>query len=138
MNNMREWAGFPAASALLILGLATLTGVASADPPDFTEHSIARDLVQQVSIVDLDNDGDPDVIATAPGRIYWYENDGASTPGFTRRTIRTQSSGHIYAADIDGDGDIDVASATGDILPCNSTNSQLAWSENHGGRRQRQ
>jgi hypothetical protein len=80
-----------------------------------------------VYAADLDNDGDIDVLSSAPGDnvIAWYENlDGLGDFG-TPQIITTDIIGArgVFATDIDNDGDIDVLSVS-------STDDKLAWYEN--------
>ena len=80
-----------------------------------------------VYAVDLDGDGDTDVLSAAlwGNAIAWYENtDGAGSFGPQQiLTTTTNSASSVYAADLDGDGDTDILSATGGI----------AWYENTDG-----
>ena len=91
--------------------------------------SSSADGAISVYAVDIDNDGDMDVLSAsyADDKIAWYENDGASNPSFTARTITTSADGarSVYAVDIDNDGDMDVLSAS-------TTDDKIAWYENDG------
>jgi hypothetical protein len=78
--------------------------------------------------MDLDSDGDQDVIADDPGsnKLDWYQNDGTGT--FTAATeisnnITRLSS--IIHADINADGILDVVTTSYD-------DDQVAWFENLG------
>jgi hypothetical protein len=75
---------------------------------------------EAVQAIDLDKDGDIDLVATeigfgpTPGNVSWFENNGSQT--FTRRpltSLPTQLFGtfSVAAADIDGDGDVDIAAS---------------------------
>jgi hypothetical protein len=75
------------------------------------------------SIVDLDGDGDLDVVSTDfSGSFAYFENTGVATPVFTQLTgaanpLDGQSGGFISTptfGDLDGDGDLDLV--TGDFL----------------------
>ncbi len=96
--------------------------------PGFTERVISTtaDLASAVFAIDLDNDGDNDVLSASANddKIVWYENDGAVSPGFTARVLSTNADAAIsvHAADMDGDGDHDVLSAS-------STDDKIAWYE---------
>ena len=86
------------------------------------------DFVVAVYAIDLDGDGDADVLSASSNddRIVWYENTGNGPTGFsTGTTITSGASGAIavYATDLDGDGDIDVLSASRD-------DNRIAWYEN--------
>ncbi|SVA34170.1 uncharacterized protein METZ01_LOCUS87024, partial [marine metagenome] len=79
--------------------------------------------------VDLDSDGDMDVLSAATSAdspISWYENDGSES--FTPHSIVTSISAaqRVYAADMDGDGDMDLVVASG------NTDNKINWYENNG------
>jgi hypothetical protein len=87
--------------------------IASVGPGDFP-HPVATTAFDTFA-VDLDRDGDMDVVTTSgaiDSKISWYENDG--TGGFTFHTVNTSAPSSmptaIHAGDLDGDGDIDVVS----------------------------
>jgi hypothetical protein len=97
-------------------------------PTAFITHTIdnAADGAKSVTSVDLDGDGDMDVVAASPtgGEITWYENDGSEN--FTEHLIAFVPFVHeVTVADVDGDGDLDVLSA-GEQL------DEIAWHENDG------
>jgi hypothetical protein len=87
------------------------------------------DGVQSVIAIDMDNDGDMDVVTASyeDHKIAWYENtDGAGT--FSTQKIISTSMIHAWdleAADFDGDGDIDVAAISYD--------DKASWFENLNG-----
>ena len=68
---------------------------------------------QSVQGVDMDRDGDIDVLSAGRDNnlLSWFENDGSQT--FTRRDISANAKGveSVYAADMDRDGDIDAIAA---------------------------
>lgn len=77
--------------------------------------------------IDLDDDGDPDVLSSSAegDKVVWFENmDGLGTFGL-EQVITTLTDGpwSVYAADLDGDGDNDVISAA-------LIESTIAWYEN--------
>ena len=109
-------------------------GLAAFGDPSFSSANITTsfDAAAQILTVDIDNDGDLDVLgaAYADDEIAWFENNGASDPSFTSRTIAMGTSSvngawSVYAADMDSDGDIDVLSAS--VL-----DNKIAWYENDG------
>jgi|GEM_PF-785083 len=95
----------------------------------FTTHTIttSADEAHSVYAVDLDGDGDVDVLSASgdDSKIAWYENDGSES--FTAHTITTSANDaqSVYAVDLDGDGDVDVLSAS-------ENDSKIAWYENDG------
>ncbi len=101
-------------------------------PPTFTERVISTtaDSARSVFAVDLDGDGDIDVLSASDldDKIAWYESDGGSPPTFTERPISTAADGalSVFATDVDGDGDTDVLSAS-------TFDDKIAWYENDGG-----
>ena len=85
---------------------------------------------ESVYAVDLDGDGDFDVLSASSSddKIAWYENtDGFGTFGpqqvITTSAVYAQS---VYTADLDGDGDFDVLSAS-------MYDDKIAWYENTDG-----
>jgi len=96
----------------------------------FTEHAIATQTAGETSVyaVDLDGDGDIDVLSSSrgDGKVNWYENNGSES--FTTNTITTNGWGNaesFHPADIDADGDIDVLVALW-------LDNKIAWYENDG------
>jgi hypothetical protein len=88
-------------------------------------ESIMRGAVS-VFPVDIDLDGDTDIIASSTGedKIVWYENNGNHE--FSIHIIADLESSTynpVYATDMDGDNDIDVICAFSD---------NIAWFENDG------
>ncbi|MDC8001442.1 T9SS type A sorting domain-containing protein [Aequorivita todarodis] len=77
--------------------------------------------------IDLDNDGDVDVLSASgtDDKVVWFENtDGLGTFS-TEKVITTLTDNprSVYAADIDNDGDNDVLSAS-------IADYKIAWYEN--------
>ena len=95
-------------------------------------HIITTDAADARSVysIDLDEDGDNDVLSASAGddKIAWYENLGDGI--FGDQIIINDSSdiaNSVYAVDIDGDGDIDVV-ASGGV----SGRNGITWYENKG------
>jgi len=69
----------------------------------------------EILAVDLDNDGDLDVLGAAAGAntIAWWKNDGAPNISWTKRVIGSAFGGarSVTIGDVDDDGDLDVAGA---------------------------
>ena len=103
-------------------------GAGPAGTPTFTAHTIAigEGQASTVFAVDLDNDGDTDVLAgyQDTDEVVWYENDGLT---FTRNVIANNANAvkSVVAGDLDGDGDVDVASVS-------YIDDKVAWYENDG------
>jgi len=88
--------------------------------------SSSMDNAAAVTAVDLDGDGDLDVIASAVGgtdKIAWWENVAGNGSAWAERTgvegFRTRS---IFAADVDGDGGMDILGA--------GNGAAISWWEN--------
>ncbi len=102
------------------------------------QQSVATNVkgVNSAFPIDIDGDGDMDVLAAIDSRsssdgrdrITWYENlDGLGSFG-AEQTITTEVRGgkSVYGADIDGDGDIDAVSIS-------HSDGKIAWYENTNG-----
>ena len=112
----------------------------------FTEHEISTDAngANSVYAIDVDNDGDMDVLSASyyDDKVTWYENDGNES--FTEHEISTDVNGarSVYAIDVDNDGDIDVLSASryddkivwyeSDLLDAVCPGSNVVFSEQGG------
>lgn len=78
-------------------------------------------------VIDLDQDGDIDLLATSPNRnqIDWFENDGQLN--FTQHTVINTFAGanDVHPGDIDNDGDLDLIAAA-------YFDDKISWFENDG------
>ena len=107
----------------------TITPPAIASGNFGTQNTISTSAVSPRSVfaVDMDGDGDVDVVSASGGgdMIEWYENNGLQN--FLGHTISTAASDprSVTAADVDGDGDMDVLSAS-------TSDNKIAWYENDG------
>jgi len=117
-------------SASFDLLLSEITRYENDGNENFTTHVITGGPpgANSVYAIDLDSDGDVDVLATFTFDNYynyvdWYENDG--NENFTTHTITTNLlyPYSVFAIDVDRDNDIDVLSA-GD--------NKIAWYESDG------
>lgn len=102
------------------------------DNGGWTAHDIstAANFGEGVFAIDLDGDGDIDVVSVSryDDKVAWYENDGTPAVGaWTAHTISTSVNGanSVSAADMDGDGDIDV-------LATAAYANSVTWFENDG------
>ena len=104
------------------------SGLATAS---FVSNTIttAADGAQSVFSIDVDSDGDMDIISASyyDDKIAWYKNNGAINPTFTSINISTNADGatSVFAADMDNDGEIDIISSS-------VNDNTIAWYENDG------
>jgi hypothetical protein len=96
-----------------------------------------RPLITNVSIVDLDRDGIPDVLACDArlNRVVWYRQ--APRGKWEERILGDRelpAPCHTTVTDLDGDGDPDIVVAgLGSVWPTNDNVGQVLWLENRGG-----
>lgn len=79
---------------------------------NFTKHHIDNlGGALWIDAVDMELDGDLDLIGTGGGGVYWYENDG--NQAFTKHKVAGNfGDGYcVLAPDIDQDGDFDLIAA---------------------------
>jgi hypothetical protein len=97
----------------------------------FTRHIISNttDYAQAVYAVDIDQDGDTDVLSASArdDTIAWFENQDGKGVNFTKHVISNTADGawHVYAGDIDGD-------SLPDVLSASTEDDTVAWYKNHG------
>ncbi|QDV84799.1 S8 family serine peptidase [Stieleria magnilauensis] len=102
----------------------------AASSTDFTREIIFEDANvrgSRLAAVDLDGDGDTDVVfPDGPfSNLVWLENDG--TGQFTSRQISSGlSATRVAVGDIDGDGHVDIVAASP------FSNKEVAWFRNDG------
>ncbi len=66
-------------------------------------------------LVDLDNDGDQDLVLACPFRVLWFANDGRGRFRLQFRYDTPTGDSHALSAlDFDGDGDLDIYFTVGD------------------------
>ena len=84
------------------------TGETSLDVTDLYSGGIPR-------FVDLDGDGDQDVVLATSTDLWWYENTGALTGDMQERSIDPTLTvvDDFTVHDLDGDGDVDVMASGG-------------------------
>ena len=112
----------------------TVEATPVADPTELTEFSDERVVstgepgngIDVLHAVDLDGDGDPDLLAGSQYRhpLAWRENLGDGSFG-DQRVISTDRISSVNAADLDGDGDRDLLSVSFD-------GGAISWYENLG------
>ncbi|MBN1515515.1 VCBS repeat-containing protein [Candidatus Sumerlaeota bacterium] len=116
-----------ACSLILLLTTAAHTTTVTFSSP--MEITTSASLAQSVFAIDLDGDGDPDILSASydDNKIAWYENrlnqaeqDFGSQQVITTSTIGARS---VCAADLDGDADADVISLS-------ENDFSIAWYEN--------
>ena len=96
---------------------------------EFIPHIITEDFNGATSVypVDLDGDGDMDLLGTSyiDDEIAWWENDGECE--FSEHMIAEDFTGvtSVYAVDLDSDGDLDILGAAYD-------KDHITWWENDG------
>ncbi|MEL6558155.1 MAG: FG-GAP-like repeat-containing protein [Bacteroidota bacterium] len=114
-------------SGLLLVFLIVLS--LSGFSQEFTPFTIDNNFDRPLSVfpIDLDMDGDVDVVAVSRNSndVVWYENDGSQ--GFTRRLIDGNLDGArtVFTTDLDDDGDLDILATAVDV-------DELSWYENNG------
>ena len=87
------------------------------EDPAWTVHSIATvsSIGRGLQAVDLDFDGDLDIVGSRDGD--WYENNGDAS-GWTARALSAGMAGDLAdtgTVDVDGDGDLDIVAARVDL-----------------------
>jgi hypothetical protein len=101
-------------------------------PVSFTPHTIDDDFGRAACVyaIDLDQDGDVDVLGTAEDDaiIAWFENTGTQPTCFVEHIIKADFAGAygLHVADVDLDQDLDV-------LGTALLNDHVTWFENTGG-----
>jgi hypothetical protein len=92
--------------------------------------SIAAYGARSVFAVDVDGDGDLDVLSASnlDDKIAWYQNTDGAGSFETQPVISTAANGalSVFSADVDGDGDLDVLSAS-------YVDDTIAWYQNTDG-----
>lgn len=83
---------------------------------------------QKLSVVDIDRDGDPDVLSASrsDNTVDWFENNGDGS-GWTQHEITDTLTGpDAYAGDVDADGDVDAVTLS-------TSGNDISWWENTAG-----
>jgi hypothetical protein len=66
-----------------------------------------------LSVVDLENDGEPELIALTDAYLYVFSRPNASSAYSQRSSVALQSGSRVLAADTDGDGEYEIYVITG-------------------------
>jgi len=82
-----------------------------------------------VQVIDMDFDGDWDLLTAGGGRVEWWENLNASGYWLGHSIAHFPGVHGVCSADLDGDGDLDVA-ACSDI---SGITDDVSWWENLDG-----
>ncbi|MFA6523153.1 MAG: FG-GAP-like repeat-containing protein [Candidatus Peribacteraceae bacterium] len=114
---------------LLVILLCCPLFLVSASSLTFTEHVLQAEYrANSVKIIDLDDDGDVDIVAggLSYDEVYWYKNDGSET--FTKTSIDAAftDARTVFPIDLDDDGDKDVVATAAD------SGDQIVWYSNNG------
>jgi len=112
---------------------------ASGDGEEWTEHVIEPDVggryaIRDAFVADIDNDGDPDVVAAVMWPTFdllWWENEAGDGSTWIVRSVASGILGPetVHIADLDGDGDADVVAG----LDRGFNDSGIGWWENAPG-----
>ena len=92
----------------------------------FTRYTITSGLTTTPVPIDLDEDGDLDIVSRfndGSDAVTWFENNGSES--FTGNSIDNIQAGNIEVIDLDEDGDYDL------VVP-DRTNDHLVWYANNG------
>ncbi len=99
------------------LGAWALTGNQVAPAP--WHGAVSEPLVGEPAVADLDGDGDDDIVAATPLRVFAWQADGTVLTGFPAVLLNlfpladsTQVRGTLVVADITGDGSDEVVFTT--------------------------
>src|SRR5690349_3548634 len=120
--------------AMLSIGCFAPSLVCGAPPPfpDFETQEIDKSLKvgYALKIVDLNNDGKPDIVVADAARVIWFDNAG----GWKLHTIIDDAKAGVKpdnvcldVADIDGDGKPDIALGADWQINNTSSGGSLQW-----------
>ncbi|WP_421878955.1 FG-GAP-like repeat-containing protein [Marinoscillum sp.] len=96
-------------------------------PEPVSINTSTANFAREIELIDLDEDGDLDVISAAfdDDRITWYENVGDNVFNETALVYSVDGVSDIEVQDIDGDGDLDVVGVA-------FYGGEVSWFENNG------
>ncbi|MCA9213381.1 MAG: VCBS repeat-containing protein [Planctomycetales bacterium] len=87
------------------------------------EHTVDERPTRYAGLLDVDDDGDLDILVDRDPNLAWLENQGGREFTVRDDLIKRSSAGRIYTGDIDGDGDEDV-------IANYSVSARVVWFEN--------
>jgi hypothetical protein len=83
---------------------------------------------KSITSLDVDGDGDMDVLAGGNNSTVWYENLDGSCTSWALHPILGYSSGYLKGLDVDGDGDGDFLATSADLtLMVNEDGLGTSW-----------
>ncbi len=99
------------------------------DGTEWSQHELEEDTMgNEAHVVDLDGDGDMDVVSAEEARIGWWENRHGDGSLWLKRYVTTElrSLACLDVGDIDNDGDLDIIGSSFHV-------GFVAWWENTAG-----
>lgn len=86
----------------------------------------------EIYTVDIDNDGDNDILKVNTFATAWHENDGLGNFGAEQIITNDKGWASAFYGDLDGDGDIDIITILDDMI-MGDDYKNIAWFENLDG-----
>ena len=118
----------------LIAGGRKDGGLVWYENPSWTKHYIdtGGGYSTDHEVVDVDGDGDNDVVTIMSSDVRWYENTSGDGTNWTGHVIALLTQHDVEVADFDGDGRVDLVTrnqgGSGNDLHFYKQNSPLSWS----------
>ena len=89
-----------------------------------TDIDTALTYAMDATRIDMDGDGQKDLVVASEDKITWYKNELGNGFGSSNTLSTDQYTYHISAVDLDNDNDLDILVVT---------DSDVAWYENDNG-----